>query len=155
MTELALGMDAPDFTLPTDDGEPVHLGSLKGKAVVVFFYPKDNTPGCTREAISFSQLKSAFDAANVELIGISPDTIKKHENFRKKHALTVHLGADVEKQVVEAYGVWIEKSLFSRKYMGVDRSTFLIDANGKIAKIWRKVKVAGHVEAVLEAARAL
>lgn len=155
MTDLAEGMTAPDFTLPTDDDAPACLSDLKGKAVVLFFYPKDNTPGCTKEAISFSALKPEFDAANVELIGISPDTVKKHQNFRKKHGLTVRLAADEEKQVAQAYGVWIEKSLYGRKYMGVDRSTFLIDANGRIAAVWRKVKVAGHAEAVLHAARGI
>lgn len=155
MTDISEGIAAPDFTLPTDNGGSVCLSKLVGKPVVIFFYPKDNTPGCTREAIAFSELKDAFSAAGIKLIGISPDSVKKHQNFKAKQNLTVTLAADEEKHVAGAYGVWIEKSLYGRKYMGVDRSTFLIGADGKIAAIWRKVKVAGHAEAVLQAARAL
>lgn len=155
MTELTEGQSAPDFTLPTDAGPDVRLSELGGKRVVLFFYPKDNTPGCTKEAVAFSRLKDDFASLGVEIVGVSPDSVRKHANFRQKHALTVTLAADEEKAVAQAYGVWVEKSLYGRKYMGIDRSTFLIGADGTVAKIWRKVKVPGHAEEVLEAARAL
>ncbi|AXS40832.1 peroxiredoxin [Breoghania sp. L-A4] len=151
--DLVEGMMAPEFSLPTDSGESLRLSELSG--AVLFFYPKDNTPGCTKEAIAFSHLKEDFAKAGVTVIGISPDSVKKHQNFKAKQNLTVTLVADEEKAAAEAYGVWIEKSLYGRKYMGVDRSTFLIGKDGKIARIWRKVKVPGHAEAVLEAAQAL
>ncbi|MEO1748677.1 MAG: thioredoxin-dependent thiol peroxidase [Pseudomonadota bacterium] len=155
MTELPVGATAPDFSLPTDGGETVTLSALKGKNVVVYFYPKDDTPGCTKEAIAFSGLSSEFETANTVIIGISPDTVAKHDKFKTKHDLTVVLAADEERQAIEAYGVWVEKSMYGKKYMGVERSTYLVDADGKLAKIWRKVKVPGHAEAVLDAAKAL
>ncbi|WP_343314449.1 thioredoxin-dependent thiol peroxidase [Brucella sp. BE17] len=154
MAHPQTGEIAPDFTLPTDNGQ-ITLSSLKGKPIVVYFYPKDDTSGCTKEAIAFSQLKPEFDKIGVTIIGVSPDSATKHEKFRKKHALTIDLVADEERTALEAYGVWVEKSMYGRKYMGVERTTFLIGADGRVAQIWNKVKVADHAEAVLEAARAL
>lgn len=155
MSELSLGDLAPGFDLDADGGERICLSELRGKPVVVYFYPKDNTPGCTKEAIAFSEQIDAFKAAGAVIIGISPDTAKKHDNFIAKHNLTVRLGADTDTKTAEAYGVWVEKSMYGKKYMGVERSTFLVDADGKIAQIWRKVKVPGHADAVLEAVKAL
>ncbi len=149
------GKTAPAFKLQSDTDETVKLSDFKGKPVVVYFYPKDDTSGCTREAQDFTELKAKFDKAGVQILGISPDSVAKHQKFRDKYDLTVRLLADEDKQVVEKYGVWVEKSMYGRKYMGVERSTFLIDAKGKIAKIWRKVKVPGHAEAVLTAAKDL
>jgi len=149
------GDKAPDFELPTDTGKPLKLSKLKGKPVVLYFYPKDDTPGCTTEAKDFSCLVDAFRKEGAEIIGISPDSAASKAKFRKKHDLTVQLAADDDKTVVEAYGVWAEKSMYGRKYMGVERSTFLIDKAGKIAKIWRKVKVPGHAAEVLDAVVAL
>lgn len=149
------GEKAPDFTLPTDGDGTVTLSDLAGKPVVVYFYPKDDTSGCTKEAIGFTEHKEAFEALGVTIIGISPDSPAKHDKFKAKYNLTVMLGADEEKTVVEDYGVWVEKSMYGKKYMGVERSTFLVDSAGVIAKAWRKVKVPGHVEAVLDAAKAL
>ena len=154
MSELNVGDRAPDFDLPTDTGR-VSLAALKGKTVVLFFYPKDDTPGCTTESIGFSQAKADFEEAGAVVIGVSKDTAAKHGKFRAKHGLTVELGSDAESDVIERYGAWQEKSLYGRKYMGIDRSTFLIDGAGVIQHVWRKVKVAGHVEDVLAAARAL
>lgn len=152
--ELVAGSKAPDFDLPTDTGR-VSLAALKGKTVVLFFYPKDDTPGCTTESIGFSQAKGDFEKAGAVVIGVSKDTAAKHGKFRAKHGLTVELGSDADGDVIERYGAWQEKSLYGRKYMGIDRSTFLIDGGGVIQHVWRKVKVAGHVEDVLAAARAL
>jgi thioredoxin-dependent peroxiredoxin len=154
MARPQVGDLAPDFTLPSDS-DTITLSSLKGKPVVLYFYPKDDTSGCTKEAIAFSQLKSEFDKIGARVIGLSPDSAEKHAKFRKKHELTVDLAADEDRTALEAYGVWVEKSMYGRKYMGVERATFLIDAEGRIAHVWEKVKVAGHAEAVLEAARAL
>ncbi|MCR5940690.1 peroxiredoxin [Ochrobactrum sp. XJ1] len=154
MAHPQVGDPAPDFTLPSDNGE-ISLSSLKGKPVVIYFYPKDDTSGCTKEAIAFSLLKPEFDKVGVRVIGLSPDSATKHAKFRKKHDLTVELAADEDRVALEAYGVWVEKSMYGRKYMGVERTTFLIDAEGRIARVWNKVKVDGHAEAVLEAARAL
>jgi len=153
--ELAVGNPAPDFALPTDGGGHVRLADLKGKAAVLYFYPKDDTSGCTAEAIAFSGLNPKFEAAGVAVVGVSPDSATSHEKFKKKHDLTVALAADPERAAIEAYGVWKEKSMYGRKYFGVERSTFLIDRRGRIAKIWRKVKVPGHAEEVLAAAKAL
>lgn len=155
MSEVASGDMAPDFEVATDGGGTLRLSDLRGKKVVLYFYPKDDTPGCTKEAIAFSALQSEFDAADALIIGISPDGVAKHDKFKVKHALTVTLGADTDTAVAEAYGVWVEKSMYGRKYMGVERATFLIDAAGKIAETWRKVKVPGHAEAVLQAARSI
>ncbi len=155
MSELAVGDVAPDFELEGDGGNKVSLSALKGKPVVVYFYPKDDTPGCTKEAIAFTEQSDAFARLGVTIIGLSPDTAAKHDKFIAKHNLAIRLGADTEKEVAEAYGVWVEKSMYGKKYMGVERSTFLVGADGKIVEIWRKVKVPGHADAVLEAARAL
>lgn len=152
---LAPGALAPDFDLPRDGGERVALTHFSGRPVIVFFYPKDDTPACTNEAISFSALSDQFAALNAVLIGISADNVKSHDKFIKKHNLNVILGADEEKSVLEAYGVWKEKSMYGKTYMGIERTTFLIDGNGKIARIWEKVKVAGHAEDVLAAVKAL
>ena len=146
---------APDFELPTESGESLALSSLRGRLVVLYFYPKDDTSGCTAEARDFSRLAPDFRRAGVEVIGISPDSVESHRKFRKKHDLEVRLAADADKAAAIAYGVWVEKSMYGRKYMGVERSTFLIDQQGRIAKSWRKVKVPGHAEAVLAAARSL
>lgn len=146
---------APDFTLAQSDGSPVALSDLRGKKVVIYFYPKDDTPGCTTEAIDFSQQKAAFDASNAIVLGVSKDSVKRHENFAKKHDLAVTLLSDEAGAVIEKYGVWIEKSLYGRKYMGIERATFLIDAKGVIRQIWHKVKVKGHAEEVLAAVQSL
>ncbi len=155
MSDITEGSPAPDFTLATAGGGSVSLSALKGNPVVVYFYPKDDTSGCTKEAISFSSLKPDFDAAGVTVIGISPDDAASHDKFARKHDLSVVLGADPERAAIEAYGVWAEKSMYGRKYMGVERSTFLIDRDGKVARVWRSVKVPGHAEEVLAAAKAL
>lgn len=149
------GKKAPDFKLPADDGTTVQLSKLKGRPVVVYFYPKDDTTGCTAEAKDFSCLADEFEKAGAEIVGISPDSAKSHAKFKTKHELELRLLADEEKAAANAYGVWIEKSMYGRKYMGVDRSTFLVDAKGKLVRSWRKVKVPGHAEEVLEAVRAL
>ncbi len=155
MSELAVGDVAPDIELEGDGGNKVSLSALKGKPVVVYFYPKDDTPGCTKEAIAFTEQSDAFAKLGVTIIGLSPDTAAKHDKFIAKHNLAIRLGADTKKEVAEAYGVWVEKSMYGKKYMGVERTTFLVGADGRIAEIWRKVKVPGHADAVLEAARAL
>ena len=149
------GKKAPDFALPDDAGEKVRLSKLKGQPVVVYFYPKDDTSGCTREAKDFTCLAGEFAAAGAELVGISPDSPASHQKFKSKHDLTIRLLADEQKEAAEAYGVWVEKSMYGRKYMGVERSTFLIDKTGKLLKSWLKVKVPGHAEEVLAAVRAL
>lgn len=149
------GKKAPDFTLPDDTGEKVRLSKLKGHPVVVYFYPKDDTSGCTQEAKDFTCLADDFAAAGAELLGISPDSPTKHQKFKAKHELSIRLLADEQKEVAEAYGVWVEKSMYGRKYMGIERSTFLIDGSGKVVKSWRKVKIPGHAEEVLAAVRAL
>ncbi|MFZ1813039.1 MAG: peroxiredoxin [Rhizobiaceae bacterium] len=148
------GSKAPDFNLPTDGGGSFALSAQK-KPVVLFFYPKDDTSGCTAEAIDFTAAKGDFDKLGVIVAGMSPDPVKKHDKFRDKHSLGVALISDEAKSTLEAYGVWVEKSMYGRKYMGVERSTFLISGNGKIVRAWRKVSVPGHVQAVLDAAREL
>ena len=148
------GDKAPDFDLPTDTGRG-SLSGLKGKTEVLFFYPTDDTPGCTTESVGFSQARADFEAAGAVVVGVSKDTAAKHGKFRAKHGLTVELGSDADSDVIERYGAWVEKKLYGREYMGIDRSTFLIDGDGVVRRIWRKVKVPGHVEQVLEAARAL
>lgn len=155
MSELTIGDSAPDFELEGDGGSKISLSALSGSPVVVYFYPKDDTPGCTKEAISFSALEPEFAKLGAKIIGISPDTAAKHDKFKAKHDLTVRLAADPDKVACEAFGVWVEKSMYGKKYMGVERSTFLVNADGKLAQIWRKVKVAGHAEAVLDAVKAL
>lgn len=146
---------APEFTLPVTGGGEITLSALQGTPVVLFFYPRDDTPGCTKESIGFSEHLHAFEAAGAKVFGISRDTMAKHDKFTAKHELTVPLLSDAEGSVTEAYGVWVEKTMYGKKSMGIERATYLIDAQGSIAQVWRKVKVAGHVEAVLEAVRAL
>jgi thioredoxin-dependent peroxiredoxin len=152
---LQPGDPAHDFTLSATAGETVSLGALKGRKVVLYFYPKDDTSGCTLEAQSFNALRSAFADAGTEVIGVSPDSLKSHDKFRAKYGLDLTLASDEAKDMLQAYGVWAEKSMYGRKYMGVERTTVLIDRAGRVAQVWSKVKVPGHAEAVLEAARAL
>jgi peroxiredoxin Q/BCP len=147
---LSIGDIAPDFTLPTDDGNSITLSKLQGKKVIVYFYPKDETPGCTTEACSFRDTKPMFDEKNAVIVGISKDSIKSHQKFKEKEKLNFILASDESGNVCEKYGVWGEKSMYGRKYFGIERSTFLIDEKGKIAKIWRKVSVPGHIEEVLQ-----
>ncbi len=148
-----VGDKAPAFTLPTDGGGKISLAELKGKPVVLYFYPKDDTPGCTKEAIAFSAAKAKFDKLGAVVIGVSRDSVASHDKFKTKHKLKLALGADESGKATESYGVWVEKSLYGRTYMGIERATFLIDRVGKIAAVWRKVKVEGHAEAVLKAAQ--
>ncbi len=148
------GSIAPDFDLETEQGK-LGLSKLRGKPVVVYFYPKDDTSGCTTEAKDFTCLADQFQAAGAEVIGISPDSVASHKKFSAKHGLTIRLAADEDKTVAGAYGVWVEKSMYGRKYMGVERSTFLIDAKGRVARAWHKVKVPKHAEEVLAAVKAL
>lgn len=155
MADLDVGDPAPQFDLPRDGGESIRLADFSGKPVVLYFYPQDDTPGCTTEAIDFSRLKAEFEKAGAAVIGLSPDTVKKHDKFKTKHGLTVDLASDPERRVIEAYQLWVEKTMYGRKYMGVERATFLIGTDGKIARIWRNVKVKGHAEDVLQAVRAL
>ena len=150
-----LGKPAPDFTLPTDGDGEVTLSKLKGKKVIVYFYPKDDTPGCTKEACGFRDNLPDFTGTGAEIIGISKDSVKKHDKFKAKYELPFTLAADEDGAVCEAYGSWVEKSMYGKKYMGIDRSTFLIDEKGVLRAEWRKVKVPGHVEEVLKAAQDL
>ncbi|UVF17769.1 peroxiredoxin [Microvirga terrae] len=152
---LTIGSNAPAFSLPATDGRQISLESLKGRKVVLYFYPKDDTSGCTLEARAFQALKAEFADADTEIVGVSPDSLKSHDRFRAKYGLAFPLASDEAKAMLEAYGVWVEKSMYGRKYMGVERTTVLIDRDGRIARVWNKVKVAGHAEEVLEAARAL
>jgi thioredoxin-dependent peroxiredoxin len=154
-TQPAVGDKAPDFRLATDAGETVSRASLKGRPYVLYFYPKDDTSGCTREALDFSATARKFAAAGVFVLGVSRDSLESHEKFRRKHKLKVMLASDPDIAAAQAWGVWGEKSLYGRKYMGIERATFLVDAQGRIAAAWRKVKVPGHVEAVLAAANQL
>ena len=149
-----VGDRAPDFDMPGDGGQ-VSLAALKGKTVVLYFYPKDDTSGCTAEAQGFTAQADDFAAAGAVVVGVSKDSAGKHAKFRAKYGLAPLLGSDQDGDVVERYGAWVEKSLYGRKYMGIDRSTFLIDAHGVVRRIWRKVRVPGHVPEVLDAVRAL
>ena len=146
---------APDFALPSTGGGRKRLADLKGRKVVLYFYPKDDTSGCTRQAIDFNALRSSFQEVGTEVIGLSPDSLASHEKFRKKHGLEIELASDESRETLERYGVWTEKSMYGRKYMGVERTTFLIGSDGRIARVWFKVKVPGHAEEVLAAASAL
>jgi len=152
---LKEGDKAPAFSLPTDGGGKIALKDCAGKTLVLYFYPKDDTSGCTREAVDFSALLKKFEKAGAVVLGVSKDTVQKHDKFKEKHSLKVTLGSDESGKTVEAYGSWVEKTLYGRKYMGIDRSTFLIDGKGVIRKIWRKVKTPGHAEEVLAAVQAL
>jgi peroxiredoxin Q/BCP len=155
VNNLDIGDAAPDFELPADDGESASLRRLRGKTIVLYFYPKDDTSGCTAEAIAFNALRAKFDAAGAVVLGVSPDSAASHAKFKRKHDLKLTLAADERRATLEAYDVWRQKSLYGRRYMGVERATFLIDATGRIARVWRKVKVPGHAEEVLAAVEAL
>jgi len=151
--ELAPGDRAPAFKMTTDTGDGISSAALKGRPYILYFYPKDDTSGCTREAIDFSAAKKKFDALGIEIVGVSKDSTTSHEKFRKKHKLKITLASDPEIETAQAYGVWVQKTLYGRKYMGMERATYLVDAKGVIRRIWRKVKVPHHVEAVLDAAK--
>ncbi|MDX8348690.1 thioredoxin-dependent thiol peroxidase [Cognatiyoonia sp. IB215446] len=153
MTHPNVGDTAPEINLPRDGGEMVNLSDFAGKKIVLYFYPKDDTPGCTKEAIGFTDAVDAFAEADTVILGVSKDSIKKHDKFVAKHELKIALLSDEEGDVCERYGVWVEKKMYGKTYMGIERATFLIGADGKIAQVWRKVKVPGHVDAVLEAVR--
>ena len=155
MAVPAPGQKAPAFKLPRDGGATVSLGEFKGRKLVLFFYPKADTPGCTKEAIAFSALKRAFAKANTEIVGVSADPVKAQDKFRDKHDLSIPLASDEAKEMLTAYGVWGEKSMYGRSFMGVKRTTVLIGPDGRIAQVWENVKVPGHAEAVLAAAEAL
>ncbi len=156
MTEtLKEGQKAPAFSLPTDGGGKVRLADLKGQSVVIYFYPKDMTPGCTTEAIDFTALAPSFKKANTVIIGVSKDSVERHDKFKAKHDLSITLASDEDGKMLEKYGVWQEKKLYGKVFMGIVRSTLLIDAEGRIAKIWPKVRVKGHADEVLAAAKAL
>ncbi len=152
---VAIGEKAPEVNLPRDGGGTVSLAEHAGGVVVLYFYPRDDTSGCTREAIGFSEKQAEFEAAGATIIGISKDSVTSHDKFKARHGLDLILASDEAGDVAERYGVWVEKSMYGRKYMGIDRSTFLIDSHGIIRQVWRKVKVPGHVEEVLSAVRAL
>ncbi len=152
---LTVGDLAPDFTLPTDSGEELTLSSLRGRPVVLFFYPKDDTSGCTVEACEFRDLFPRFDGSKAVILGMSPDSVKSHQKFKAKYELPYALVADTEKVALEAYGVWKVKSLYGKKYMGVERTPVLIDADGRVAQVFEKVKPAGHAEAVMAVVAAL
>jgi peroxiredoxin Q/BCP len=153
--ELSTGSKAPAFNLPRDGGGTVSLADFAGRKLVVYFYPRADTPGCTTEAIDFSRLKRAFAAADTEVLGVSADPVPAQDKFKTKHKLTVALASDEKHEMLEAYGVWREKSMYGRKFMGIARMTFLIGADGRVARIWPKVSVKGHAEEVLAAAKAL
>ncbi|MEL6840129.1 MAG: thioredoxin-dependent thiol peroxidase [Pseudomonadota bacterium] len=154
MTQPATGDVAPDFNLPRDGGEMIKLSDFAGKKVVLYFYPKDDTPGCTKEAIGFTDAVDAFADLDTVVLGVSKDSVKKHDKFVAKHDLKIALLSDEDGDVCERYGTWVEKKMYGKTYMGVERATYLIGADGKIAEVWRKVKVPGHVDAVLEAVKA-
>ncbi len=149
------GDKAPGFDLPADGGEQISLAGLKGKTVVLYFYPKDDTAGCTKEAIGFTERIKDFEKAGATVLGASKDPVKNHDKFIKKHDLSVRLVSDAEGTLSEDYGVWVEKNMYGRKYMGIERSTFVIDGKGVVQNVWRKVKVPGHVDEVLAAVTAL
>jgi len=151
---LAAGDKAPNFKLESDQG-PISGASLKGKPYVLYFYPKDDTSGCTKEAIDFSAAAKKFEKLGIPVLGVSKDSLLSHQKFKAKHKLKVTLGSDPETKMALDWGVWIEKSLYGRRYMGMERATFLVDAKGLIVQAWHKVKVPGHVDAVLNAAKAL
>ena len=150
-----VGDKAPDFSMATDGGGTVTLTGLKGKKVVLYFYPKDDTPGCTKEACAFRDAMPDFSGIDAEIIGVSKDPVSKHDKFKAKHNLPFTLASDEKSDVCERFGVWVEKNMYGKKYMGIERATFLIDGDGVVQNVWRKVKVPGHAQAVLEAVRAL
>ena len=151
--ELKIGDAAPSFSLPANGDRTVSLSDYAKRKLVIYFYPKDNTPGCTSEAIDFTAAIKDFDKANTDIVGVSADSVKKHDNFIEKHNLGITLLSDEQQDMLNAYGVWVEKNMYGRNFMGIERATFLVGKDGKIEQIWRKVKVKGHVDAVLEAAR--
>ena len=150
-----VGEKAPEFSMATDGGGTVSLTGLKGRKVVLYFYPKDDTPGCTKEACAFRDAMPDFSGIDAEIIGVSKDPVAKHDKFKAKYDLPFTLASDEESYVCEKFGVWVEKNMYGRKYMGIERATFLIDGEGVVRNVWRKVKVPGHAEAVLEAVKAL
>jgi thioredoxin-dependent peroxiredoxin len=152
---LQIGIQAPNFSLPRDGGGNISLSDFAGRKLVLYFYPKDDTSGCTAEAIAFNGLLAEFTAANTAILGVSADNVASHDKFKKKYELNFPLASDETKAMLESYGVWLEKSMYGKKYMGIDRTTVLIDATGKIVKVWSKVKVPGHAEEVLAAAKGL
>lgn len=152
---LSIGDKIPSFNLPLDGGDYFNSSNNEGKNVILYFYPKDDTPGCTKEAIAFSESLEAFEAENTIIFGVSRDTVKKHDKFICKHNLKVRLLSDEDGKLCEAFGTWVEKKMYGKSYMGIERSTYLIDLEGKIIQIWRKVKVTGHIEDVLAATQAL
>jgi peroxiredoxin Q/BCP len=152
---LSVGAEAPDFTLPRDGGGEISLRELRGRKVVLYFYPRADTPGCTKEAIGFNTLRKAFEKAETVVLGVSADPVKAQDKFRDKYSLAFALASDESHRMLEAYGVWGEKSMYGKTFMGVERVTYLIDRRGKIAKVWPKVKVDGHAEEVLAAAKSL
>jgi len=154
MSALNIGDIAPDFTLPADGDREVSLSDFSGKTVVVYFYPRDDTPGCTKQAIGFTERLGDFEAAGAVVIGISKDTVAKHDKFRDKHGLRVILASDADGDVTERFGAWVEKKMYGKTYMGIERSTFVIGPDGALKAIWRKVKVPGHVDAVLDSVKA-
>jgi peroxiredoxin Q/BCP len=154
-TTLLDGAKAPDFRLPRGGGSEVSLTDFAGKKLVLFFYPRADTPGCTKEAIDFTRLKDAFAASGTEILGVSADTVKAQESFRNKHQLAIPLGSDEQHEMLEAYGAWGEKSMYGRTFLGILRTTVLVDAEGRIARVWRNVRVDGHADEVLAAARSL
>ena len=152
---VEVGKKAPDFSAQTDGGGKIRLSDFKGKPVILYFYPKDDTSGCTKEACGFRDLKPNFSRAKAVVLGVSRDSVASHDKFKKKHDLNITLVSDEDGKICEKYGTWVEKSLYGRKYMGIERATFLIDGSGTVRNVWRKVKVAGHVEEVLAAVKAL
>jgi peroxiredoxin Q/BCP len=154
-TELTIGDKAPTFTLPRDDSGKVSLADFKGRKLVIFFYPRADTPGCTRESIAFSRLRSQFDKAQTDILGVSADSVTAQDAFKKKHDLKIGLLSDETHKMLEAYGAWGKKSMYGKTFMGILRTTYLIGTDGRVARIWHKVKVDGHAEEVLEAARSL
>ncbi len=155
MTPIDEGQTVPDMTLPTDGGGTLSLSDLRGRTLVLYFYPKDLTSGCTKQAEAFRDAMGEFEAAGAAVVGVSKDPVKKHDSFKKKHDLPFPLLSDENDGLCEAFGVWKEKSMYGKTYMGIERSTFLIDGEGRVARAWRKVKVPGHVAEVLDAAREL
>ena len=155
MSDLNIGSKAPDFDLPGSSSANYSLSSYNGGPLILYFYPKDDTSGCTVEGLDFTALKAEFAAVDAKILGVSPDSPQSHDKFCKKHGLGIDLASDESKAMLEAYGVWAEKSMYGKKYMGVERTTVLIDKNGVIAKVWHKVKVPGHAAEVLEATKAL